>query len=120
MQSTILLALIVLLAPCLAFVAPVTTAPLQRSLSSRVNHIDQRRPAADAAAFTAECLAEAAIGLGERASRTALGAVRQVTAEELEKELTEWDLPLILDVFAVWCGPCLMLKPELEKVIVTS
>lgn len=47
---------------------------------------------------------------------SSLQAVRQVTAEELEKEMTEWDLPLILDVFAVWCGPCLMLKPELEKV----
>lgn len=51
-----------------------------------------------------------------RTTGTATRAVREVTAEELEKEMTEWDLPMILDVFAVWCGPCLMLKPELEKV----
>lgn len=56
-------------------------------------------------------------GLGSgRAIGTATRAVREVTGEELEKEMTEWDLPMILDVFAVWCGPCLMLKPELEKV----
>lgn len=43
-------------------------------------------------------------------------AARQVTGEELEVEMTEWELPMILDVFATWCGPCVMLKPEIEKV----
>ncbi|CAM9219338.1 unnamed protein product [Discosporangium mesarthrocarpum] len=40
---------------------------------------------------------------------------RDVTSEELEKEMTEWEIPMILDVHAVWCGPCLLLKPELEQ-----
>ncbi|CAM9323567.1 unnamed protein product [Choristocarpus tenellus] len=44
-----------------------------------------------------------------------MDAVREVTAEELEKEFAEWSTPLILDVHAIWCGPCLMLKPELEE-----
>lgn len=43
-------------------------------------------------------------------------AARLVTGEELEVELTEWELPMILDVFATWCGPCIQLKPEVEKV----
>lgn len=42
-------------------------------------------------------------------------AARQVTSEELEIEMTDWDTPLILDVFAIWCGPCAVLKPEFEK-----
>lgn len=52
-----------------------------------------------------------------RRFKTAMGAAaRQVTGEELEVEMTEWELPMILDVFATWCGPCVMLKPEIEKV----
>lgn len=39
-----------------------------------------------------------------------------MTSEELEVEMTEWDAPMILDVFATWCGPCVQLKPEVEKV----
>lgn len=43
-------------------------------------------------------------------------AAREVTGEELEVEMTEWDQPMILDVFATWCAPCVQLKPEIEKV----
>lgn len=47
-------------------------------------------------------------------------AAREVTGEELEVEMTEWEQPMILDVFATWCGPCVQLKPEIEKVIHSS
>jgi thiol:disulfide interchange protein len=30
--------------------------------------------------------------------------VRKVNGEELEKELSEWGTPVLLDVFAQWCG----------------
>ncbi len=41
-------------------------------------------------------------------------AARDITGEELEIMLTEWDLPLVLDAYATWCGPCLLMAPEFE------
>ena len=40
----------------------------------------------------------------------------KVTAEELQKELSERTQPLVIDFYATWCGPCLLLAKELEKV----
>lgn len=37
-----------------------------------------------------------------------------VTGEELERLLTEWDEPLVVDAYATWCGPCLLMAPEFE------
>eukprot|EP00522_Entomoneis_paludosa_P015439 CAMPEP_0172444118 /NCGR_PEP_ID=MMETSP1065-20121228/4220_1 /TAXON_ID=265537 /ORGANISM="Amphiprora paludosa, Strain CCMP125" /LENGTH=174 /DNA_ID=CAMNT_0013194537 /DNA_START=102 /DNA_END=626 /DNA_ORIENTATION=+ len=37
-----------------------------------------------------------------------------VSGEELEKFLTEWDQPLVVDAYATWCGPCLLMAPEFE------
>lgn len=37
-----------------------------------------------------------------------------VTGEELEFFLSEWDMPLVVDAYATWCGPCLLMAPEFE------
>ena len=42
--------------------------------------------------------------------------IQEVTEQELEVEVANRDRPLIIDFFATWCGPCLLLAKELEQV----
>ncbi|EWM27147.1 thioredoxin m [Nannochloropsis gaditana] len=42
--------------------------------------------------------------------------VLKVSGEELEKQLAEVGSPVLLDVYAQWCGPCQILAGELDKV----
>jgi len=37
-----------------------------------------------------------------------------ISGEELETMLTEWDMPLVIDAYATWCGPCVIMAPEFE------
>ena len=39
-----------------------------------------------------------------------------MNTEELEVAIAERTTPLIVDFYANWCGPCLILAGELEKV----
>ncbi|KAJ9513937.1 hypothetical protein QJQ45_021040 [Haematococcus lacustris] len=41
--------------------------------------------------------------------------VQKITGEQLEVEIEDRDRPLIVDFFATWCGPCVLLAQELEK-----
>jgi thioredoxin len=43
------------------------------------------------------------------------GVATEVTGEQLDQELTSDATPILLDVYATWCGPCKMMAPELEK-----
>lgn len=44
------------------------------------------------------------------------GKVVEVTSEELVKEIEKVDTPLLLDVFATWCGPCQIVAFQLQAV----
>lgn len=48
-----------------------------------------------------------------------MAQIRQVNEEELEVEIVNRDKPMIIDFYATWCGPCLMLQKELEQVAET-
>jgi len=42
--------------------------------------------------------------------------IMHVTKENFEKEVKNADIPVVLDFFAEWCGPCKMLGPVFEEV----
>ena len=42
-------------------------------------------------------------------------AVVVVTDESFEKEVNQSALPVIVDFFAVWCGPCKMMSPVIDE-----
>lgn len=47
----------------------------------------------------------------------ALTNIRQVDEEELEVIVgSTIEKPTVIDFYATWCGPCLLLAQELEKV----
>ncbi len=42
-------------------------------------------------------------------------SVRKITAETFEAEVLRSDLPVLVDLYADWCGPCRMMAPLLEQ-----
>ncbi len=39
----------------------------------------------------------------------------EITDDNFEEEVTQSDLPVMLDMWAPWCGPCQMVTPIVEE-----
>ncbi|MBI1992150.1 MAG: thioredoxin [Candidatus Omnitrophica bacterium] len=47
------------------------------------------------------------------------GAVVEVSESNFEQEVTKSAVPVLVDLWAAWCGPCRMIAPVVEELAAT-
>lgn len=45
-----------------------------------------------------------------------MAATVEITSENFDQEVLKSDKPVLLDLWATWCGPCKMLSPIVDQV----
>lgn len=102
-------------------------ATLEELRAMRVRELREelgRRQISRAGLFEKEDLIRALLEAREVASNFSItglimpGQVADLTGDQLDEEMKHPSTPMLLDVYATWCGPCQMMAPQLQQAAV--